>query len=226
MNFTTPGSLDFQFQKAKATLFDAFKQSGMSDLAAQANVDNAVLTQGYLRLEQLLNNSATYFNFPILNNQTGQGQPIRPNEVRLNQQDAFFCTSIAIYLATASATAAAFPLLTYPNPVSFPTGAASLYAFYNGRASISVNNSVIVPQYPMSNFLLVNQTQLTAATNSPISQFDPQQVSLWQPSVNFIGTKNTQIVISLNGNIATIDANTVAVIVAQGILAQNVTLMS
>ncbi len=167
--------------------------------------------------------------------QQGASGVVRPGEVRLAQQDSFFVSNLAVYIAkAASATDVSFFPNTYPNPVTFPLGgliaggSAPLYTFYNGFLKITINKSVIVPNYPMTNFLQKYQTQLTAATDSPEDQLDMSDVSLWEPNINFVGTKNTNIQVIMPGGIlqANLDANTYAIIIAQGMLAQNVTLMS
>jgi hypothetical protein len=218
------------FKRAYNTIYLANLASGMSQSAATAEAQNAVLSQSYLRLEQPLTINNSVFNFPILANTTGNSNPVRATEVRLNQQDSFFCSSISIYLTVAaSATATNFELQTYPNPVTFTLGGAApapLNTFYNGFVQITINKSVIVPNYPLTNFYQIPQTQLTAAANSPQTQFDPSEVSLWEPNINFVGTKNSQINLQLPSNISAIDNFTYAVVIIQGILAQNVTLMS
>lgn len=214
------------FARAKASLIAAYTSgpNAMTYDQAKQEAENAVLSQSYLRLEQPLVNTTTLFKFPILNNQTST-QPIRPTEVRLNQQDAFMCNNIQIYIALASSAAAVnFVPKTYPNPVTF-AAAAQLYTFYNGFLKITINKSVIVPNYPMTNFLQIPQTQETAATNSPGSQFDPTISSLWEPTINFIGTKQSDISVEVPALFAP-DANTYGIIILQGVLAQNVTNMS
>lgn len=233
----TQGGLQDCFKRAYNAVYNSYLTTAMlaagtnvaTDLmkqAAMAQTQNAVMSQSYLRLETLLTNTLTNYTFPILNNQTN-GVAIRPTEVRLAQQDSFFCSSIAVYLAkAASATDSAFGLKTYNSASIFTTGAASLFAFYNGFIKVNINKSVIIPNLALSNFYQVPQTQQTAATNSPIDEFDPSEVNLFEPNINFVGTKSSDITAILPSNIATIDANTYAVIVLQGILAQNVTLMS
>lgn len=211
------------YENAKAAL----KAGGLTD----TDIANAILSQSYLRFEQPLNNTATQFTFPILNNQTTSGQSIRATEKRLNLQDAFYVSEIAVYLTkAASASDSAFVLKTYPSPVTFATGAASLGAFYNGLLQIAVNNKVIVTGMDLTRFLQVPQTQLTGATNSPIDEFDGanDRSSFYalEPNIVLNGQKNSQVVITLPSNIATIDANTYAVIVVRGVLAQNVTVVS
>lgn len=207
-------------------------QNARAQLAAtpginQNAVANAALTQSYLRLEQQLSISQTNYNFPVLSNQTGSGQAVRPNEIRLNLQDAFYVTGVNVWLAkAASATDVALNPQTYPNAITFPTGAAALYAFYNGRYQISVNNVQVTPQYPMMSFLQKPQTQLTAATNSPETQFDGLAGVTMTPNVCFVGVYNTQFQIFLNGNIAALDNFTYAIVTFFGFLAQNVALGS
>lgn len=218
----TQYGLQDAFMRAKETL----RKAGLSE----AEIDNAVLSQSEIRLEQLLNITQNSFQFPILVNAAGTA-PVRPTEVRLNQQDAFFCSNISIYLAkAASAADTAFDLDTYPNIVTFPVGGvvpAPLNTFYNGQMRIVINKSTIVPNYPIYNFYQVPQTQRVAtATPAVASQFDPAQVSLWNPTINFIGTKQNSIFLDLPSNISAIDTFVYAVIKCQGILAQNVTLMS
>lgn len=230
MGQTTSTGLRNGFARANAELVQAYMASGMSQGDAQALAGQAVFTRSYLRLEQPIVAGQTVLNFPILNNQTGSGQSVRSTEVRLNQQDTFFTTDVAFYITNAtSAAATGFQLFTYPNAVTFGTAATglSLFNLYNGNLQISINNSIIVPKYPMTNFYKVYQTQLTAATNSPIDQFDPADVALWEPMVNFVGTKNSVITVNMPGAVTPAGGQFLfGVFIFHGILAQNSTLMS
>jgi hypothetical protein len=215
---------------ARMVLENAKAALSHGGLDAQA-IQDAILSQSFLRFEQPLNNSSTNFTFPILNNQTSGGIAQRPTEKRLNLQDAFYCSEIAVYLAKAtSATDVSFQLETYPNSVIFTTGATALGAFYNGQLQIAVNNRTIVPGMDIMRFKQVPQTQLTAATNSPIDEFDAvnerSAMFALEPNIVLIGQKNSQLVITLPGNISTIDNFTYAVIIVRGVLAQNVTVVS
>lgn len=209
--------LRLNFENAKTALIKA----GVSPSTLQ----NAVLSQSTLRLEQLLNLTQSTFTFPVLSNQTGSGTSVRVTEVRLNQQDAFYVTSAQIFLSPATTTTtAALQLLTYPNSVSFATGSLALYTFYNGQLKITINNSVITPAYPMSDFLNIPQTQLTAATNSPISEFHGLSKVVLEPNPVFVGVYNTVVQIVMPAAFTALDANTYAIIILHGILAQNVAL--
>ena len=224
------------FSRAYNAIVNANMRGGMSLQDATAEAQNAVLSQSYLRLEQPIVASNNTMFFPVLNNQAGGANAsARPTEVRLSQQDSFFVSNIAVYIAKASSTTdTTFFPNTYPNPIVFPLGglltggSSPLSALYNGFMKITINKSVIVPAYPMDNFLTIPQTQLTAATNSPESQLDMSEVALWEPNINLVGTKSSDIQIIMPSGILTanLDANTYVIIKLQGILAQNVTLMS
>jgi cellobiose-specific phosphotransferase system component IIB len=69
---------------------------------------------------------------------------------------------------------------------------------------------------------------LTAAANSPETQFDPGESVLLEPNINFVGTKSNNLQVIMPAGILTgvLDTFTYVVMVIQGILAQNVTLMS
>lgn len=218
--------LSSAYERAVQACIAAYMSSGLSAQQAQAAVDNAILSQSYLRLEiQLLANTNSY-ELNVLNNQNNAGVSQRPTEVRLTQQDSFFASQIGIYLAKASSTTDySFSLQTYPNAITFPTGAATLNTLYNGYGIITVNNQKIVPKFPISDFYQVPQTQLTAATNSPITQFDPTEVGLLQPNINFVGTSQSTFNIILPQNLTALDTATYLVIILKGVLAQNITIM-
>lgn len=190
---------------------------------SQQKVEDAVLSQSYLRLEQPLSATGSTISFPILINQTGSGQAVRPTEQRLSLQDGFYVSGINIYLAVAaSATDSKFALQTYPNPITFATGAANLYTFYNGQFTLNINQTNIITGFPLYRFVNIPQTQLTGATNSPIVQFDGTADCVLEPNILLLGSNNSILTVTLPAAIGTIDANTYAVIVLNGIKAQNV----
>lgn len=218
-------------QLGGALLYENAKEAMISAGADASAIDNAVLSQSFVRLEQLLTTSNTVYTFPLLNNQSTGTNTVRTTEQRLNLQDVLFVADLGIYIVkAASGTATNLQLDTYPNPVTFTTGAAALYSFYAGKFSLTVNNSQIVPSMDIQRFLMVPQTQLTAATNSPIDEFygagELSSQCVIQPNFVLNGQRNTSIQITLPGNITAIDANTYAVIVFRGLLAQNVTVVS
>ncbi|MET0461910.1 MAG: hypothetical protein ABW007_02105 [Chitinophagaceae bacterium] len=197
----------------------------------QESIDRAILAQSFLRFEQPLTTTSTLFNFPVLTNASNNGQAQRATEKRLKLQDALFCSELAVFITKASSSSATNLLLnTFPNPVTYPTGSAALQSFYNGQLRVTVNNDVLIPGMDLQRFQIVPETQLTGATNSPVDEFygdgELSAFTVIQPNLTFIGQKDTQVVIELPGNISALDANVYAVIIARGILAQNVTVVS
>lgn len=218
MNFSTQQNQKFVFDQARTAL----QAAGLDEKAVAA----AALTQSFIRLEILLTSTATGYSLPVLVNDTTNGN-VRKTEQRLNLQDAFYGSEFNMYIAKASGpTDYTFVPTTYPNSVTFPTGAASLGALYNGKMSIAVNNVVILPAYDLLQFRVAPVTQLTAATNSPIDEFQGSDKTVLQPNIVFIGSKNTQVVVTLPQAITTIDANTYLILEWRGVLAQNVTVVS
>lgn len=196
----------------------------------QDEINAAVLSQSYLRLEQPLTASTTLINFPVLINQQGSGT-VRPTEKRLQLQDAFLASSISVYLTlAASATDTQFELKTYNSPVTFSTSATGLNGFYNGFIQITVNNNVISPAIDVERFRIAPQTQLTGAANPPMDQFSGAGTYSnsypLEPNLIMIGQKNSQVNVVLPAAISTAVANTYIVIILRGVLAQNVTVVS
>jgi hypothetical protein len=222
------------FARAFNAIVDSYVKSGYSLKDATIEAQNAVLSQSYLRLEQPLLITQNSFVFPMLVNETGNSNPVRSTEIRLNQQDSFFASSVQIFLAlAASSTDTAFRLQTFPDVNVFATGAAGgevtapLNTFYNGFFAVTINKSTIVPNRALMDFLQVPQTQRVVVTAAAASnQFDPAQCAIFEPNINFVGTKSNRFVLTLPSNISALDANTYAVIILHGVLAQNVTLMS
>ena len=202
-----------------------YKNAQEALVRAGVNPQQAVLSQSYLRFEQTLSTTKTSYNFGVLNNQTIDAQAQTPTEYRLNLQDAFYISEIMVYIAkAASATDSSFALQTYPNSVTFPTGAASLYTLYNGTLSLTVNNRQIVPASDLTKFLQIPQTQGTGMTI--VSQFDGSWANVVEPNLVLIGSKNSVFNISIPAAFSALDAETRVVILCRGILAQNVTVVS
>jgi len=204
-----------------------YKNAQEALVRAGVNPQQAVLSQSYLRFEQTLSTTKTSYDFGVLNNQTIGGSAQFPTENRLNLQDAFYISELMVYIGKASSTTdSSYKLATYPNTVTFSTGASSLYTLYNGVLSLTVNNRQIVPTSDLTKFLQVPQTQLTAATNSPVDQFDGQWATVVEPNLVLIGSKNSLFNITIPSAFSTLDANTRVIILCRGILAQNVTVVS
>ena len=199
-------------------------------------IQNAVLSQSYLRLEQIADTTRTSYTFPVMvgtPSNSGASQSI--TEQRLKLQDTFYVSEIGLYLVkNPSAGSNAGVPYTYPNPFVFPTGGAPLYAIYTGGfLSLVVNGSVIIEELDCQQFLMIPQTQQTAAfaAASPQTEFygagAKSAQCVIEPNILFIGSKNNQFALNLKGSaLSAVDANTVIAIVIRGILMQNVTVVS
>lgn len=194
--------------------------------AAGMNTATAVLTQSSLRLEQAANIATTQYRFPVLNNDSNGGNTQFNTEQRLVLQDAFVISEMGLFLALpASAVDATFILYTYPSPIIFPLGKATLGVVYNGNISISVNNQIILPNWDTMRYRVVPETQDTANATPSIDQFDGNEQGFYpvEPNIILSGSKNNVIQLNLPAAISAIDANTRLVLVMRGVRAQNST---
>ena len=187
------------------------------------------LSQSRLRLEQPLVTTSTLYTFPVLVNIQNQAQAFN-TEIRLNLQDSFIPTHVGIYVAApSSSTDATFLLKSYLNPFVF-TNAAAMGSLYNGQFKIMVNNVQYINNWPVMWHWNSPETQQTAAAGagSPIDQFEGDEYSLkpMQPYVLLIGSQNIQINITVPVAPTAVDANSRFVVVFDGILAQNSTVVS
>jgi len=196
---------------------------------AKIPLQDAVLSQGFLRSEIAASTTKGNYHIPILENDTQNGAAFN-TEKRLKLQDAFAVSSIGVFLAKpSSAIDATFRLFSYPNATQFPTGAASLQTLYNGDISGAVNNKIIVNQWDVSRHYYVPQTQnavgVTAQTVFPIDEFDLATSGFYpvEPNLVHVGSKNLKWDLNLPAAFATLDANTRIVIIWRGVLVQNST---
>jgi len=211
-------------------VFDNSKVALVKAFGNNARILEVVkLTQGTLRFEQALVAGQTLINFPILDNQA----LFSNTEDRLLLQDSFIVSSIKIATAApASATDNAFLLDSYPNTQKYAANAAPLNAFWNAtNFQIAVNNDIILPKWDVYRHFNSPETQQTAAlgAGSPGDQ-DRGAFDGWypmEPNVVLIGSKNTTFKILFKGpGLTSVLANSRAVIMVRGVLAQNSTVVS
>jgi hypothetical protein len=195
------------------------------------NVNQAVLSQSYIRSEVAMSTSTTSYHVPVLVNDTQNGSSFT-TENRLQLQDAFVVSSIFVGVSIpAASTTTAFQYYTYPNAQAFTTSGAALalYNLYNGYMAISINNRTIVPSWDLYKHLYVPQTQqaTSTGTNTAIDQNDGSEFGYFpmEPNVVFVGSKNNQVSLNLPSAIGTLQASTAPriIVIFKGILAQNVT---
>lgn len=184
----------------------------------------AVLSQGYLRLEVALSTTKTLYQFPVLQNDNLNGAQFN-TEQRLALQDAFYVSSIGLFFAVpGSTTASNFQLCTYPNSTIFSGAntASSLYNFYNANLQLSVNNRQIVPSYDLYRHYSVPQTQDGTTT---IDQQDGSMSAFYpvEPGWVMVGSKNNILTVTLANALTAIETNSRAILILRGHTAQNVT---
>lgn len=196
------------------------------------DVNQAVLSQSYLRSEVAMSTSTTSYHIPVLVNDTQNGSTFA-TEKRLNLQDAFVVSSIGVFVSIpAASTTTAFQLYTYPNAVAFSTSGAAtaLYNLYNGFMDVSINNRGIIPAWDLYRHLYVPTSQqgiYTGTGNTGIDQNDATEFGYYpcEPNLVLVGSKNNVITFNLPNAITTLQASTAPriVVIFRGILAQNVT---
>jgi len=212
------------FEKAK----EAVNRAGYS-------LNQAVLSQSYLRLEVSLSTSITNYEFPVLVNGTSASSTSATNvERRLQLQDAFVCSSLFLgFGVPSSSTASNFQLVTYPNASIFSSlnTATSLFNWYNSTLSLTVNGREIVPAYDVYRHYSVPQQQTTADADysgSSINYKDQQSGAdsgfyPIEPGWVLVGSKQNTLQVQLATAMAAVESNSRAVIIMRGHLAQNVT---
>jgi hypothetical protein len=196
------------------------------------DLNQAVLSQSYLRGEVAMSTSVTAYHIPVLANDVQNGSAYL-TEWRLNLQDAFIVSQIGVFVsAPATSTTTNFPLVTYPNKVVFSTSGAdtALYNLYHGRMDITINNRQVMPAWDLYRHLKINQSQqgvYTGTANTGLDQNDATEDAYFncEPNIVLVGSKNNQITFTLPAAIGTLQASTAPriVVIFRGILAQNVT---
>ena len=193
------------------------------------SVDQAVLTQSYLRSEVALSTSIANYHLPVLVNDTQNGA-VRVNEKRLNLQDIFVASEIAVLIGVGSSTSTKAALYTYPNGVIFTSATDDdLLSIYNGSLNLTINNQQVLPAWDVYRHYCVPQTQggvgITAQTIFPVDQNNGAADGFYpvEPGIVFNGTANINFQLTANGAPATILANSFICVVQRGILLQNVT---
>lgn len=193
------------------------------------SVDQAVLTQSYIRSEVALSTSIANYHLPVLVNDTQNGA-VRVNEKRLNLQDIFVASEISVLIGVGASTNTASQLFTYPNGVTFTAATdTDLLSIYNGSLNLTINNQQVLPAWDVYRHYYVPQTQggvgITAQTIFPVDQNDASDNGFYpvEPGIVFNGAANINFQLTANGAPASILANSFICVIQRGILLQNVT---
>ena len=193
------------------------------------SVDQAVLTQSYLRSEVALSTAIANYHLPVLVNDTQNGA-VRVNEKRLNLQDVFITTELGLFIGVGSSTSTKAILYTYPNATIFTAATDDdLWSIYNGYLNLTVNNQNILPAWDALRHYYAPQTQqgvgVTAQTVFPIDQVDFSEQTYYpvEPNIVMNGAANINFQLTANGAPATVLSNSFICVIQHGILCQNVT---
>jgi hypothetical protein len=223
------------FERAVQIFYNAFNRTPTGQIIDPLfdPITAFKITQSTIRVEQLLLNNSTQYNFAILNNiNNGNNQQFN-TEFRLNMQDTFVPTEIFVGVGLPSGTTdTTWKPLTYENPAIFSAAASdSLLTLWNGGTmQITVNKDVKVTNWDLWRHYFAPQTQQTGALGlgSPTNQVCGADDGWYpmEPYVLMIGSQGIQIQISLPNALATVDANSRLVLMMRGALAQNSTVTS
>jgi hypothetical protein len=186
------------------------------------SVEHAKLTQSYLRSEVALSTSIANYHIPVLVNDTQNGAS-RTNEKRLNLQDIFITTEIAVLIGVGAGTATAAKLYTYPNSTVFTSATDdNLWSIYNGYLNLTINNEQVLPAWDVLRHYFVPQTQQSASTTDQWSASSDAFYPV-EPGIVMNGAANINFQLTANGAPATVLADSFIAVVQRGILCQNVT---
>lgn len=211
-------------------------------------VDTLVMSQSYLRLETVLSEQGTIFNFPVLVNQDVNGVSSSATERRLPLQDAFFCGFMGLFFnartldpdQVGTNTDYRNVLMTYPDSYYFGSDGLGNRAmtFWNGSLKFDFNQKIIIPAWDTRRHLFIPQTQRpTAWGNFPsntlftqYSEMDGSQQGFYPTEPNPIlwGDANMEITLRipypLNFDFAENEYR--AVLIMHGVHVQNCTSVS
>ena len=186
------------------------------------SVEHAKLTQSYIRSEVALSTSIANYHIPVLVNDTQNGST-RVNEKRLNLQDIFVTTEIAVLIGIGTSTNTAAKLYTYPNATAFTsTSDDDLWSIYNGFLNLTINNEQILPAWDVIRHYFVPQTQQSASTTDQWAAGSDAFYPV-EPGIVMNGAANINFQLTANGAPATITTNSFIAVIQRGILCQNVT---
>ena len=186
------------------------------------SVEHAKLTQSYLRSEVALSTSIANYHIPVLVNDTQNGST-RVNEKRLNLQDIFVTTEIAVLIGIGTATSTKAKLYTYPNAPAFTSATDDdLWSIYNGYLNLTINNEQILPSWDVLRHYFVPQTQQSASTTDQWAAGSDAFYPV-EPGIVMNGAANINFQLTANGAPATVETNSFIAVIQRGILCQNVT---
>ncbi len=216
----------------------AFENARKAAAKAGLSMNQAVLSQSFLRFEVGLVQGTTNYKFDTLTNENTQTTNWN-TQTKLNLQDSFVCSEIGFFLAVpTSSTDTAFSLLTYPNPTVLTAANYAAYkTIYNGQMQLNVNQKTIITNWDLSRHLYAQETQQNAITGTYASTVAPAILNSTdsidlsshgfvpvEPNFVLVGSKKNDLSVNLPGvGLTAVTANSRLICVMRGIMLQNST---
>lgn len=184
------------------------KRSIYTQALANRNInrDNAIISEGYIRVEEKIVNGKGNYKFNITRDTFDQ-----ITERKLDRNDKFLVTEIGIFLMRRLETQIGVEVLqTYPNEVVFQNGVedqsfnyAHLESIYNGSLAVKVGQTKFIEGMDLLRFRNVPQSQESA--NIIFSQHNGKVDGFCEttPQILLSGDEKHEIEISIP-----VDANT------------------
>ncbi|MCH9736000.1 MAG: hypothetical protein K0U78_15860 [Actinomycetia bacterium] len=201
----------------KRATYDRVKQE-FHDIKA------AVITNGYLRFEQVLASPLTVIDFPVLENQGAQRAP----EQRLSIADAFCFDQIGVFAGTirtpATAPQGSYELQTFASS-AFGTAQLPVATILNsGRIELIQDSVTLLDSLDVAGGRTVGQAQegVAGAEASEFTRSDSYQPLT--PPIVLNGRSKISLRIRLNESVdptGEAGADTVMTVIMRGFLAQN-----
>lgn len=166
--------------------------------------DKAIITPGFLRLDQILGTDNSIV-FPVLTNET-QGGAVRSSEQRLKPSDSFYVSRVAVYVAKeviANGPGSAEPE-TWGNPAVF-TGVdqASIKRLMNtGRLRVEVDGVVYIQAMDLLRGRDVGFAQNGVAGDGASQWTNVDVFQAVTPVFRLNGGSSNVVTVSVNGALA------------------------
>lgn len=165
---------------------------------------NVRLTQSSLFLTKDIDPTKSSYIFDVLET---QNSTLLPDEIRLNINDEFTCTDMALYLygeqnTNGRNTAKGTQLLTYA-PIELNGDALSLAPLYKGTFKAAVNNIVYLEKWDIRKHLIIPRTELAGfvtGTNigtQPALDYATDAMIEMAPMLTLSGAKKNELSINL-----------------------------
>jgi hypothetical protein len=167
-------------------------------------LNNAVITPGFIRSDSLMANGENLVQFALRSDESNNGQPVSTLERRLNMNDAFYVTDLAVMFSNAGVGGALrlqAMLQQAPVDATFGADAIAMRQVYNGgQVSLTVNDRIYLRNAPLWAMQYVDTAQngVGPAPSFALNATDPRGRK------GFLNTEDPMI--RLNGPSA-IDAN-------------------